>query len=244
MEKPEFPSPCGDYGSYRRRRIFLRICRARISVPLRGLWFLSERTKVNESLIVRDFRPLAGIMVLIGTYRRNTGRNPRHDFRPLAGIMVLIIMATYFDISSLPNFRPLAGIMVLIYYYTVELDDDDIAISVPLRGLWFLSRYDFFTLVDFMAVISVPLRGLWFLSIHLVYEAVTDDVNFRPLAGIMVLIKEIARHYYLSYVKISVPLRGLWFLSAPFIDGFMKPLKWHFAGRIIYFHHFSSFARK
>ena len=43
---------------------------------------------------------------------------------------------------------------------------------------------------------------------------------------------------------VSVPLRGLWFLSAPFINGFMKPLKWHFAGRIIYFHYFSLFARK
>ena len=24
---------------------------------------------------------------------------------------------------------------------------------------------------------------------------------------------------------VSVPLQGLWFLSAPFINGFMKPLK-------------------
>ena len=43
---------------------------------------------------------------------------------------------------------------------------------------------------------------------------------------------------------VSVPLRGLWFLSAPFINAFMKPSKWHFAGRIIYFHHFLSFAGK
>ena len=47
-----------------------------------------------------------------------------------------------------------------------------------------------------------------------------------------------------SFADVSVPLRGLWFLSAPFINAFMKPSKWHFAGRIIYFHHFSSFARK
>ena len=26
-------------------------------------------------------------------------------------------------------------------------------------------------------------------------------------------------------LRVSVPLRGLWFLSAPFINGFMKPLK-------------------
>jgi hypothetical protein len=44
--------------------------------------------------------------------------------------------------------------------------------------------------------------------------------------------------------RVSVPLRGLWFLSAPFINGFMKPLKWHFAGRIIYFHHFSFFLQE
>ena len=53
-----------------------------------------------------------------------------------------------------------------------------------------------------------------------------------------------ANYEQLSIKVISVPLRGLWFLSAPFINGFMKPLKWHFAGRIIYFHHFSSFVRK
>jgi hypothetical protein len=68
--------------------------------------------------------------------------------------------------------------------------------------------------------VSVPLRGLWFLSI-----------NRREL-------------YYEQTRKVSVPLRGLWFLSAPFINAFMKPSKWHFAGRIIYFHHFLSFAGK
>ena len=67
---------------------------------------------------------------------------------------------------------------------------------------------------------------------------------FRPLAGIMVLIEDTLIKTCITSTLVSVPLRGLWFLSAPFINGFMKPSKWHFAGRIIYFHHFSSFARK
>ena len=115
--------------------------------------------------------------------------------------------------------------------------------------------------------ISVPLRGLWFLSSRGRQIRLIDCRNFRPLAGIMVLILSsydkpflhgaisvpLRGLWFLSkrgnllwqqHWQISVPLRGLWFLSAPFIDGFMKPLKWHFAGRIIYFHHFSSFARK
>ena len=40
--KKKFPSPCGDYGSY---RLCGKngVCRSHhISVPLRGLWFLSE----------------------------------------------------------------------------------------------------------------------------------------------------------------------------------------------------------
>ena len=77
---------------------------------------------------------------------------------------------------------------------------------------------------------------------RVIQEKIIDD--FRPLAGIMVLIEQHLIAFYKPQEWISVPLRGLWFLSAPFIDGFMKPLKWHFAGRIIYFHHFSSFARK
>ena len=40
----------------------------RVSVPLRGLWFLSIRKWKNDSRKFRiGFRPLAGIMVLIRT---------------------------------------------------------------------------------------------------------------------------------------------------------------------------------
>ena len=72
----------------------------------------------------------------------------------------------------------------------------------------------------------------------------TCSLSFRPLAGIMVLIEAQDTGLIVSCTVVSVPLRGLWFLSAPFINAFMKPSKWHFAGRIIYFHHFLSFAGK
>ena len=64
----EFPSPYGDYGSYHQRKLgvmFLDL--EAVSVPLRGLWFLSL---INNHLWINTisflcFRPLTGIMVLI-----------------------------------------------------------------------------------------------------------------------------------------------------------------------------------
>ena len=86
-----------------------------VSVPLRGLWFLSA--PVPRRIVERvmgSFRPLAGIMVLISCgVLAVTSSKP--CFRPLAGIMVLIC---FFDFLLCPpfesSFRPLAGIMVLI----------------------------------------------------------------------------------------------------------------------------------
>ena len=40
--------------------------------------------------------------------------------------------------------------------------------------------------------------------------------SFRPLAGIMVLIKQKNRAKKSHLLKVSVPLRGLWFLSLGF----------------------------
>ena len=91
-----------------------------------------------------------------------------------------------------------------------------------------------------------PLAGIMVLIAKALNQKLHElRVSFRPLAGIMVLIvlRELLRLQGL-YGVVSVPLRGLWFLSAPFINAFMKPSKWHFAGRIIYFHHFLSFAGK
>jgi hypothetical protein len=62
-----FPSPCGDYGSYLLNECLpLRYDVRVVSVPLRGLWFLSLVTVYNHQLVTdSSFRPLAGIMVLI-----------------------------------------------------------------------------------------------------------------------------------------------------------------------------------
>lgn len=114
--------------------------------------------------------------------------------------------------------RPLTGIMVLIYPGYSERFS---------RG-----------------IVSVPLRGLWFLSVFCNWRTKMISRSFRPLTGIVVLICRHSETDWKPCSQVSVPLQGLWFLSAPFINSFMKPLKWHFAGRIIYFHHFSSFTRK
>ena len=60
-----FPSPCGDYGSYRPLPLLVR-------------------------LVPSCFRPLAGIMVLIQKQGHAHQRIGLIRFRPLAGIMVLI----------------------------------------------------------------------------------------------------------------------------------------------------------
>ena len=137
----EFPSPCGDYGSY------------------------PGCAKLPTLLIPTNFRPLAGIMVLIlydlgkdevftkvqfpspcgdyGSYRlKGTARKIRHNYK----------------------------------------------ISVPLRGLWFLSWDISSTYPGSTGSISVPLRGLWFLSKEVIMLYIVYCGNFRPLAGIMVLI--------------------------------------------------------
>ncbi len=63
------------------------------------------------------------------------------NFRPLAGIMVLIASkASAMMLGRVRHFRPLAGIMVLIaivYRHMIRYINSHI--SVPLRGLWFLS---------------------------------------------------------------------------------------------------------
>ena len=140
-----FPSPCGDYGSYHAFSIEGRKCISMVSVPLRGLWFLSKKQK-RKMLFKRRFRPLAGIMVLIIGGVLICTLTTSHRFRPLAGIMVLINtlcnLWTATEVKTFPSpcgdygsyrsrgrrrishiescFRPLAGIMVLI-----EVEEDD-----------------------------------------------------------------------------------------------------------------------
>ena len=115
--------------------------------------------------------------------------------------------------SSSAHFRPLAGIMVLIDMDTDEWRATQNNISVPLRGLWFLSKSAYSKKENGSTKISVPLRGLWFLSTGLATHYYLSYINFRPLAGIMVLISSQAFGDGVDEDAISVPLRGLWFLS-------------------------------
>ena len=87
-----FPSPCGDYGSYRVKRPRVS-ARGLLSFPSPCGDYGSYLFKMDCSgcqLLVTRFRPLAGIMVLIGAYENTHHFSKRGSFRPLAGIMVLI----------------------------------------------------------------------------------------------------------------------------------------------------------
>ena len=136
-----FPSPCGDYGSY--LVLFQRLweySKFAVSVPLRGLWFLStlilKRNQKGQCLFpspcgdygsyLKHFKkkcyiskrvsvPLRGLWFLSGYIANAETMTDAESFRPLAGIMVLISSRILMPKSKTALcFRPLAGIMVLI----------------------------------------------------------------------------------------------------------------------------------
>ena len=110
-----FPSPCGDYGSYHNAlNPFVFCVIAEVSVPLRGLWFLSMLLLLSNQICnLAVSVPLRGLWFL-SIYSKLTNIQARlKGFRPLAGIMVLILLAIILLIVGI--------------------------VSVPLRGLWFLS---------------------------------------------------------------------------------------------------------
>ena len=60
-----FPSPCGDYGSYRNQKIYFKERLGRVSVPLRGLWFLSAIGRIFAWLLFALVSvPLRGLWFL------------------------------------------------------------------------------------------------------------------------------------------------------------------------------------
>ena len=134
-----------------------------VSVPLRGLWFLSCRKRANKKWIRESFRPLAGIMVLIKRIKSSLKKRYLLFPSPCGDYGSYLVRdgGTYMA-TSRGGFRPLAGIMVLI--------------NEMLEGK------------TFPCPVSVPLRGLWFLSAHVAGRQNLDNFSFRPLAGIMVLI--------------------------------------------------------
>ena len=111
---------------------------------------------------------------------------------------------------------PLRGLWFLSFEYERRRDSHEDNISVPLRGLWFLSVKMLSGSTRTTTRISVPLRGLWFLSGSTCLVSICgcqfpspcgdygsyrykEDVcsnfppDFRPLAGIMVLINTVSR---------------------------------------------------
>ena len=192
-----FPSPYGDYGSYRLLRSVDMDERQRVSVPLRGLWFLSSWRWIEwYSWSRRCFRPLTGIMVLI-LMKMNwvifmmskMFPSPYGDYGSYPMEIAQMIFfggefpSPYGDYGSYQAFPNR-------HYVIIK------GVSVPLRGLWFLSHNGIGWIAIDTGVVSVPLRGLWFLS------------HGRICKGSV------------SGCIVSVPLRGLWFLSFMVIPPF------------------------
>ena len=88
-----FPSPCGDYGSYLLHSLTINHSqKEQVSVPLRGLWFLSH---VMLDIICDEVAPFPSPCGDYGSYLPRFvvySISAERRFRPLAGIMVLITM--------------------------------------------------------------------------------------------------------------------------------------------------------
>ena len=154
-----FPSPCGDYGSYP-KSVKKSNVSPLVSVPLRGLWFLSLTCWMQPPDPMMMFPSPCGDY---GSYRNQQEQQhwSARRFPSPCG-----------DYGS---------------YRGTKINAFIVEVSVPLRGLWFLSNTDFSSNRK-VRVVSVPLRGLWFLSVGKHDLLRRLSICFRPLAGIMVLI--------------------------------------------------------
>ena len=230
-----FPSPCGDYGSYRGKDFNNKSKERLVSVPLRGLWFLSTAWLMRiVKIATYSFRPLAGIMVLIlyllkweawfyekvsvplrglwflsRVYKLTTGETL--SFRPLAGIMVLISVVPVLNRWSASCFRPLAGIMVLIFQRKRWVCRTVRGRFRPLAGIMVLIVHEMCHLWQEYDGVSVPLRGLWFLSDRPIM--VIWLCQFPSPCGDYGSYQGWQPAYWWDKPYVSVPLRGLWFLS-------------------------------
>ncbi len=159
----QFPSPCGDYGSYRhgtrsycsfklesfrplagimvliaKTASLITSAETLVSVPLRGLWFLSGREKVMRKEVYESFRPLAGIMVLINligddlAYLLQQFPSPCGDY----GSYPASSPDKAWFCNSFPS--P-CGDYGSYHISTRNGSRPLLIVSVPLRGLWFLS---------------------------------------------------------------------------------------------------------
>ena len=118
MWKKGFPSPCGDYGSYR-HGLWHWLVRRReaVSVPLRGLWFLSN------------------LMNLCATPRPWKFPSPCGDY---GSYLKLTRELRVHGLVAFPS--PCGDYGSYLYVVTTLTSRGAYPVSVPLRGLWFLSR--------------------------------------------------------------------------------------------------------
>ena len=136
-----FPSPCGDYGSYLPKISMYPCILIDVSVPLRGLWFLSllKLYKVSETLF-RVSVPLRGLWFLSRRVYTEVGTEYYGVSVPLRGLWFLSVMHnsndTYVDFNKFPSPCGDYGSYLKEGSFYHEKNDK---VSVPLRGLWFLS---------------------------------------------------------------------------------------------------------
>ena len=135
-------------------------------------------------------------MVLI-THKKGVSSMRTYNFRPLAGIMVLIDrykaeMALYLK----ENFRPLAGIMVLIDSSWREFEDACTKFPSPCGdyGSYRLALWLYHKVVTVLFPSPCGDYGSY-RTVSPMVSSITKH-HFRPLAGIMVLIRTLYRWLY------------------------------------------------
>ena len=184
-----------------------------LSVPLRGLWFLSvEPEDISRKPSVVSV-PLRGLWFLSSRIFSFMAALARICFRPLTGIMVLIIGMKYELKKNSISFRPLTGIMVLIGLGRGSAASSDVFPSPygdygsyqdrpKLKELWrkwFPSPYGDYGSYLFDLVRACTSQYYKFPSPYGDYGSYQHEKSNR----------------YFNYGSaVSVPLRGLWFLSA------------------------------
>ena len=138
-----------------------------VSVPLRGLWFLSSTLTTTLSSMMTLFPSPYGDYGSYQNFALNSMTSFLGCFRPLTGIMVLIRKLDYHEITTDIGkcFRPLTGIMVLILGLHIHIHILMCMCFRPLTGIMVLIRNDCKLYARLTRQVSVPLRGLWFLSI-------------------------------------------------------------------------------
>ena len=116
---------------------------------------------------------------------------------PLRGLWFLSPFAHFIRANFNQSFRPLAGIMVLIdRTLTIEYSRA-VQVSVPLRGLWFLSSQKAFTFLHHLKATFPSPCGDYGSYLWLYFgDYQADSSCFRPLAGIMVLIRTLYKCLY------------------------------------------------